>query len=1113
MDGSISGRVREASGNPGNITIELIRCDTYDAGDAECGTYDRDDFPTVTRETAKNGSWEFNDLLEGWYEVYVGEAGYLAANIDDKNQIDDDGATESAEMHTGLVKGRRDLAAGNNFYLYDNGLDDDDDLDSDGVVIEGTTDPDEDPEELTSSSDVITWASKDVTVTPDIHRDATFAATTESRGATKPWPQSKGVATVEPDYNETGSDDEGEVKETEITVSVTAENGYNDTDYTYMVYRAAPVGNMLIARDFSVEAPANGEIREDLGIVDQFTINVAEAATELDFTVTLEDSDKQVLLVEMGGDEVEASDRKRTDGAHESRYELTFAASRAITVDLTVTSEDEVDRLYQLVVRRGAGPGNRPVTGQPTIEGTPQVGQTLTANVSGINDLDGLGPFSYQWISVSANGETNVGTNQDSYGPVNGDIGNTIKVKVTFRDGAGYHEETTSAAVGPVSKGTNNVAQGAVTISGVEREGETLTATNNITDVDGMANATLVHQWIRVASDGAEANVGMDQATYDLGAADVGNTIKVSVSFTDDLGNPERVVSAATDAVAAAPTSNNPATGKPTISGTAQVGETLTADASGISDADGLGTFAYQWISNDGSADSDISGATEMTYDPVAGDVGNTLKVGVSFTDGAGHDEMVTSDPTAAVAAEGNNRATGQPTISGTAQVGETLTADASGISDADGLGTFAYQWISNDGSADSDISGATEMTYVPVAGDVGNTLKVGVSFTDGAGHDEMVTSDPTAAVAAEDNNPATGQPTISGTAQVGETLTAGPGDIADVDGFDASTTTLAYQWISNDGSADSDISGATEMTYVPVAGDVGNTLKVRVSFTDDAGNAEMVTSAATAAVTAVPAGLSIVGIADPTEIGEGNKQSFTVRLSTEPTNAVTVTIATVDADGNAVVTTDYATIDATSLRFTSTDWDAPRTVMIEAIEDDNATDHEFVLSVDPGSYADAETFTVEIKDDDVAGAGLTIASGEDSPGLTEGMDGVEFNVQLAVEPLENSTVTVTVKLPDDAKFTIDKDELTFDNDDWNEDQTVTVTASDDDDAVNEDAATITFETDGGGYGDADLDAAVVTVTVADDDEAGIQVSAEALEVREGASTTYTVRFDGDASG
>ena len=140
-----------------------------------------------------------------------------------------------------------------------------------------------------------------------------------------------------------------------------------------------------------------------------------------------------------------------------------------------------------------------------------------------------------------------------------------------------------------------------------------------------------------------------------------------------------------------------------------------------------------------------------MTYAPVAADVGNTLKVTVSFTDGAGSAEMVTSDPTAAVAEEDNNPATGQPTISGTPQVGETLTADASGIDDADGLGTFAYQWISNNGTADSDISGATSTTYDPVAADVGNTLKVTVSFTDGEGFAEMVTSDPTAAVAEED--------------------------------------------------------------------------------------------------------------------------------------------------------------------------------------------------------------------------------------------------------------------------------------------------------------------------------------------------------------------------
>ena len=81
----------------------------------------------------------------------------------------------------------------------------------------------------------------------------------------------------------------------------------------------------------------------------------------------------------------------------------------------------------------------------------------------------------------------------------------------------------------------------------------------------------------------------------------------------------------------------------------------------------------------------------------------------------------------------GNNPATGAPTITGTAQVGGVLTADASNIGDPDGIAgaTFSYQWIADDGTTDSDIDGATGETYWPSAGDVGNTIKVKVSFTD----------------------------------------------------------------------------------------------------------------------------------------------------------------------------------------------------------------------------------------------------------------------------------------------------------------------------------------------------------------------------------------------
>ena len=98
---------------------------------------------------------------------------------------------------------------------------------------------------------------------------------------------------------------------------------------------------------------------------------------------------------------------------------------------------------------------------------------------------------------------------------------------------------------------------------------------------------------------------------------------------------------------------NFPATGKPVITGTPEVNKTLTADISGIMDADGLPAadqFSYRWVRNDGAADSDISGATDSTYKLKAADLGQTIKVKVTFTDESGIQETLTSDATAAVA-------------------------------------------------------------------------------------------------------------------------------------------------------------------------------------------------------------------------------------------------------------------------------------------------------------------------------------------------------------------------------------------------------------------------------------------------------------------------------
>ena len=336
-----------------------------------------------------------------------------------------------------------------------------------------------------------------------------------------------------------------------------------------------------------------------------------------------------------------------------------------------------------------------------------------------------------------------------------------------------------------------------------------------------------------------------------LGSA-VASGATVTVSYTvptdaaapriqDEAGNPAASFSDQDVENKTPPPANSPATGVPTISGTAEVGKTLTASTSDIADADGLDNvgYSYQWLANG----ADIAGATSSSYTPVDADKGLTIKVKVSFFDDKNNPETLTSAATAAVEPRPNTPATGAPTIRGTVRVGETLTADTSGIDDANGLDNvgYSYQWLADD----ADIAGATNNTYTLVDTDVGKTIKVRVIFTDNADNEETLTSAATAAVEPRPNSPATGAPTISGTAQVGETLTVDTSDIADADGM--SGAVFIYQWLANG----ADVAGATSDTYTPVADDVGKAIKVKVSFRDDRNHQESLTSAATAAVTA----------------------------------------------------------------------------------------------------------------------------------------------------------------------------------------------------------------------------------------------------------------------
>ena len=531
----------------------------------------------------------------------------------------------------------------------------------------------------------------------------------------------------------------------------------------------------------------------------------------------------------------------------------------------------DISGLDATVTIDNAPAANNPATGAPTIRGTAQVGETLTADTSGIGDTDGITgiSYSYQWVRNDGTNDTDItGATDSTYTMVAADEGRTIKVGVSFTDDAGNEETLTSAATASV---TARPEQGsapdapdlpigtAVFVGGVDLEWNEVPVADSY-DVQLYQNG----QWIDLPGDGVEIAFygagaiisGLDpsltlwfqvRARNAHGSSDWSDFSSMSSTNQFTLGKRARPA-------------NVTASGAPVINGAAQVGEILTADTTEIEDGNGLDRvqFRFQWAANDGSADTDIAGATNSTYTLAASGEGKTIKVRVAFTDRGGYVESLISDATETVSFAvpqqiANNPATGGPIIGGTAQVGETLTADTSGIADEDGLenATFSYQWISNDGTTDSDIQGETGATYTLTDANEGKTIKVRVSFTDDADNEETVISAATATVAARPNRPATGAPIIGGTARVGETLATDVLGIADEDGLE--NATFSYQWISNDRTTDADIQGETGATYTLTDANEGKTVKVRVSFTDDADNEETVTSAATATVAARP--------------------------------------------------------------------------------------------------------------------------------------------------------------------------------------------------------------------------------------------------------------------
>ena len=270
----------------------------------------------------------------------------------------------------------------------------------------------------------------------------------------------------------------------------------------------------------------------------------------------------------------------------------------------------------------------------------------------------------------------------------------------------------------------NDAPTGSVTIDDTTpTQGDTLTASNTLADPDGLG--TITYTW---KADGATVGTGV---TYVVTEAEVDKVITVEASYTDGQGTPETVSSAATAAVVNV---NDAPTGSVTIDDTTPTqGDTLTASNT-LADPDGLGTITYTW-----KADGTTVG-TGATYTVTESEVDKVITVEASYTDGHGTPETVSSAATAAVV-NVNDAPTGSVTIDDTTPTqGDTLTASNT-LADPDGLGTINYTWKANGSTV------GTGSTFTVTESEVGQSITVEASYTDGHGTPETVSSAATAAV------------------------------------------------------------------------------------------------------------------------------------------------------------------------------------------------------------------------------------------------------------------------------------------------------------------------------------------------------------------------------
>ena len=352
----------------------------------------------------------------------------------------------------------------------------------------------------------------------------------------------------------------------------------------------------------------------------------------------------------------------------------------------------------------------------------------------------GPSPFTWSVSSQPAFGTASTSNSSGSdvtidYVPQSGFVG-TDSLTIRLANGSGgFDYLIVELAIGPQLA---NVSAPAISVSGSLYVSDTLSmASSGSWDFSGTTGSGTRYQWYKIRGDSRTAINGATGPELVLTPDLVGANILVEVTAWARYYAPASVDSDPVGPVLALPFS---VLGAPTLSGTAQAGEMLTANPDSVGWSPSADTFAYRWYA-DGAV---ITGATSAGLVLTGDMVGADVLVEVTAVASGYAATRVASAPVSVLA--GRFSALGAPTVSGTARAGETLTVDT----DPDGwtpvADGFTYQWYA-DGSA---ISGATGSSFLITPNQVGRHLTVVVIGSRLGWLDANVTSAPSPIVTAQ---------------------------------------------------------------------------------------------------------------------------------------------------------------------------------------------------------------------------------------------------------------------------------------------------------------------------------------------------------------------------